>query len=103
MRAQMYHLMKYISDHMLIRSEKSLDLLLGIIVILGYQQYHCCLHGQLNNLIALAVTLVGDIGINRPPGLNERLLLMVVRPPEPMGRTNEERRAFLGAWYWASV
>ncbi|KAM0466856.1 hypothetical protein ACHAPV_000365 [Trichoderma viride] len=103
MRAQMYHLMKHLADYMLIRSEKSLDLLLGIIVMLGYQQYHCCLHGQLNNLITLASSLISDMGLNRPPGLNERTRLMVVRPPEVKGRSNEERRAFAGAWYWASV
>lgn len=103
MRAQMYHLMKHLADYMLVRSEKSLDLLLGIIVMLGYQQYHCCLHGQLNNLITLASSLIGDMGLNRPPGLNERTRLMVVRPPELNGRSNEERRAFAGAWYWASV
>lgn len=99
----MYHLMKHLADYMLVRSEKSLDLLLGIIVMLGYQQYHCCLHGQLNNLITLASSLIGDMGLNRPPGLNERTRLMVVRPPEVNGRSNEERRAFAGAWYWASV
>lgn len=103
MRAQMYHLMKHLADYMLIRSEKSLDLLLGIIVMLGYQQYHCCLHGQLNNLITLASSLISDMGLNRPPGLNERTRLMVVRLPEVNGRSNEERRAFAGAWYWASV
>ncbi|KAL7786371.1 hypothetical protein V8C37DRAFT_392118 [Trichoderma ceciliae] len=103
MRAQMYHLMKHLADHMLIRSEKSLDLLLGIIVMLGYQQYHCCLHAQLNNLITLASSLIGDMGLSRPPGLHERTRLMVVRPLEPTGRSNEERRAFAGAWYWASV
>ncbi|KAL7939426.1 hypothetical protein V8C35DRAFT_7798 [Trichoderma chlorosporum] len=103
MRAQMYHLMKHLADHMLIRSEKSLDLLLGIIVMLGYQQYHCCLHGQLNNLITLAGSLIGDMGLSKPPGVHERTRLMVVRPPELHGRSNEERRAYAGAWYWASV
>ncbi|KAH6609173.1 hypothetical protein Trco_002519 [Trichoderma cornu-damae] len=103
MRAQMYRLMKHLADHMLIRSEKSLDLLLGIIVMLGYQQYHCCQHGQLSNLITLAGSLIGDMGLSKPPGLHERARLMVVRPPEPRGRSNEERRAFAGVWYWASV
>ncbi|KAH0530353.1 hypothetical protein TsFJ059_004981 [Trichoderma semiorbis] len=103
MRAQMYHLMKHLADHLLIRSEKSLDLLLGIIVMLGYQQYHCCLHGQLSNLITLAGSLIGDMGLGKPPGVHERTRLMVVRPPEIHGRSNEERRAFAGAWYWASV
>lgn len=99
----MYHLMNHVADHMLIRSEKSLELLLGIIVMLGYQQYHCYQHGQLNNLIALAVTLVGDLALNRPPGHYERTSLLVAQPPETACRTNEERRALAGAWYWASV
>ncbi|KAF4457959.1 hypothetical protein F53441_214 [Fusarium austroafricanum] len=63
MRAQMYHLMRHIADHMLIRSERSLDLLLGIIVIIAWYKYHCFMHAQLNNLIALAATLVGCLAV----------------------------------------
>ncbi|EKJ78550.1 hypothetical protein FPSE_01274 [Fusarium pseudograminearum CS3096] len=102
MRAQMYHLMKHIADHMLIRSERSLDLLLGIIVIVTWYQYHCFMHAQLNNLIALATTLVGELGLNRSPVVNERTSLMVVIPFQPKTRTNEERRALLGVWYLSS-
>ncbi|KAF5246590.1 hypothetical protein FAUST_1151 [Fusarium austroamericanum] len=102
MRAQMYHLMKHVADHMLIRSERSLDLLLGIIVIVTWYQYHCFMHAQLNNLIALATTLVGELGLNRSPVVNERTSLMVVIPFQPKTRTNEERRALLGVWYLSS-
>ncbi|RGP73280.1 hypothetical protein FSPOR_2239 [Fusarium sporotrichioides] len=98
MRAQMYHLMKHVADHMLIRSERSLDLLLGIIVIVTWYQYHCFMHAQLNNLIALATTLVGELGLNRSPTVHERTSLMVVIPFQPKARTNEERRALLGVW-----
>ncbi|RBR21817.1 hypothetical protein FVER53590_00428 [Fusarium verticillioides] len=102
MRAQMYHLMKYIADHMLIRSERSLDLLLGIIVIIAWYKYHCFMHAQLNNLIALASTLVGELGLHRSPTVLERTSLMVVTPFQPAARTNEERRALLGVWFLSS-
>ncbi|KAL9574381.1 hypothetical protein ACKAV7_001535 [Fusarium commune] len=102
MRAQMYHLMKYIADHMLIRSERSLDLLLGILVIIAWYKYHCFMHAQLNNLIALASTLVGELGLHRSPTVLERTSLMVVTPFQPAARTNEERRALLGVWFLSS-
>ncbi|KAF5680835.1 hypothetical protein FHETE_223 [Fusarium heterosporum] len=102
MRAQMYHLMKHLADHMLIRSERSLDLLLGIIIIVTWYQYHCFMHAQLNNLISLAVTLVGELGLHRSPTVLERTNLMVVNPFQPKPRTNEERRALIGVWYLSS-
>lgn len=103
MRAQMYHLMRHIADHMLIRSERSLDLLLGILVIAAWYQYHCFMHAQLNNLIALAITLVGELGLHRSPTALERTNLMVVKPFIPERRTNEERRALLGVWFLSSA
>ncbi|KAH7001460.1 hypothetical protein EDB80DRAFT_722326 [Ilyonectria destructans] len=103
MRAQMYYLMQHIADHMLIRSERSLDLLMGILVIAAWYQYHCFMHAQLNNLIALAVTLVGELGLHRSPSLLERTNLMVVKPFYPERRTNEERRALLGVWFLSSA
>ncbi|KAJ3501338.1 hypothetical protein NM208_g16958 [Fusarium decemcellulare] len=103
MRAQMYYLMRHIADHMLIRSERSLDLLMGILVIAAWYQYHCFMHAQLNNLIALAATLVGELGLHRSPNALERTNLMVVKPFQPERRTNEERRALLGVWFLSSA
>ncbi|KAH7156415.1 hypothetical protein EDB81DRAFT_646898 [Dactylonectria macrodidyma] len=103
MRAQMYYLMQHIADHMLIRSERSLDLLMGILVIAAWYQYHCFMHAQLNNLIALAATLVGELGLHRSPSCLERTNLMVVKPFYPERRTNEERRALLGVWFLSSA
>lgn len=102
MRAQMYHLMKYLSDHMLIRSQKSLDLLLGIIVIAGWYQYHCFVHAQLNNLLSLAMALIGELALNRHPSVKERSILMMFKSVTPAARTNEERRALIGVWYLTS-
>ncbi|CAM1504443.1 Fc.00g020340.m01.CDS01 [Cosmosporella sp. VM-42] len=103
MRAQMYYLMKHIADHMLIRAERSIDLLMGILVIAAWYQYHCFMHAQLNNLIALATTLVGELGLHRNPAIQERSNLMVVKPWWPDKRTNEERRALTGVWFLSSA
>lgn len=103
MRSQMYHLMKHISDHLLIRSQKSLDLLLGIIVIVGWYHYHCLRHAQLNNLIALAVTLVGELWLNRNPERRDRANLEVLRRGKVGAHTNEERRALAGVWFLSST
>lgn len=102
MRAQMCNLMKHIADHMLVRSERSMDLLLGIIVISGWYQYHCFAHAQLHNLISLAISLAGEMGLNRHPLIHEGTRMMAAQPPVPNVRSNEERRAFLGVWYLAS-
>ncbi|KAJ4253793.1 hypothetical protein NW762_010187 [Fusarium torreyae] len=103
MKSQMYRLMKELSDRMLVQSERSMDLLLGIIVILGYYHNHCFLHAQLGNLLNLAVTLTGDLGLTRPPEPNKRSSLFVARSSHPVPRTNEERRALVGVWFLSSA
>ncbi|KAJ3494722.1 hypothetical protein NLG97_g3894 [Lecanicillium saksenae] len=102
MRAQMYALKKHISDYVLIRSERSMDLLLGLVVILGWYQYHCFTHAQLHNLLSLAISLIGEMGLNRHPVIHEGTRVMAAQPPAPSNRSNEERRAFIGVWFLAS-
>ncbi|KHN95987.1 uncharacterized protein MAM_06092 [Metarhizium album ARSEF 1941] len=99
MRAQMCRLMSHIADYVLIRSARTLELLQGVMIMIAWHQYHCLVHGQMNNLIALAMSLVADLGLNCAPGLREQTRLMVARPDEPARRTNEERRALLGVWF----
>lgn len=102
MRAQMHALIKHLTDYMLIRSERSMDLLLGMIVILGWYQYHCFTHAQLHNLLALSISLIGELGLNRHPIIHEGTRVMAAQPPAPSARSNEERRAFLGVWFLVS-
>ncbi len=102
MRAQMFALKRHISDYMLIRSERSMDLLLGLIVTVGWYQYHCFTHAQLHNLLSLAISLIGELGLNRHPIIHEGTRLMAAQPPAPSARSSEERRAFLGVWFLAS-
>jgi hypothetical protein len=103
LHAQIYRLMTYFSEHMLLRSERTLDLLQGLIVTLGWYHYHCVMHGQMSNLVHLAMSLVTDMGLNRPPLLQERTHVLVLFPREPPPRTHEQRRALLGVWYLSSV
>ncbi|QPG95039.1 hypothetical protein C2857_007535 [Epichloe festucae Fl1] len=99
MSAQLYRLMSHVADHVLLRSARSLELLQGILVMIAWHQYHCLIHAQLNNLLSLAMSMVSDLSLNYPPGVREQARLMVARPDEPAGRTNEERRALLGVWF----
>lgn len=99
MRAQYYVIIKHISEQALLRSERSLELLQGILLILGWYHHHCMLHTQMNNLASLAVSLSWDLGICNPPGLLEKTRLLVLNPEQPSERTNEERRAMCGTWY----
>ena len=102
MRAQMFAIMRRISDHLLMRSERSLDLLQGIIVALGWYQNHCMIHAQQTNLVSLAAGLLADMGLNRQPEVQERTNILVLDPVQPPPRTNEERRAILGVWFLSS-
>jgi hypothetical protein len=99
MQGQLYKLMRHISDYMIMRSQRSLDLLQGIIVILSYYHHHCFMHSNMTNLAHLAMSLVFDLGMNRHPRIVERTKLMMLNPDKIPSRTNEERRALLGVWY----
>jgi len=95
--------MEHISNAMLMKSERSLDLLQGILVFLGSYHYHCMAHTQFNNLVRLAVSLVEDLEIGTcPMSPQRRSQLPLSRTEEPVFRTNEEKRALLGVWYMSS-
>ncbi|KAK4197553.1 hypothetical protein QBC40DRAFT_308994 [Triangularia verruculosa] len=89
-QGQMQHIMDYVADHMFRQAERSIDLLMGIVVVLGWYHYHCMRHSPLNNLLCLAESLVSDLGINKRPNA----------PNE--GRLADEKRLLLGVWYLRS-
>ncbi|KFY41583.1 hypothetical protein V495_04881 [Pseudogymnoascus sp. VKM F-4514 (FW-929)] len=102
-RGQSRAVMEQISNAILMRSERSLDFLQGILVFLGSYHYHCMAHAQFNNLIRLAVSLVEDMDLSTFPKSQQRRSHMpLVRAEEPVYRTNEEKRALLGVWYMSS-
>lgn len=94
--------MQHISDAVIIRSERSLDLLQGIIVFLGYYHYYCLAHGQFNNLAHLAISMIGDLGLERRTKPREAAPYSTMDPEAPRVITNEERRVLIGAWYMGS-
>jgi hypothetical protein len=103
MMAQGYTIMKQITERLLMRAERSLELLQTILLMLGFYHYQCMMHTQMNNLVSLAVSLAADLGLNKPPGLQERTRVLVMNPEMPKPRTNDERRAVCGMWYISSV
>jgi hypothetical protein len=102
MQGQMYQLMKQIAEKMLLQSERSLDLLSGLVVILGWYHYHCFVHAQMHNLVSLAMSLVAELGLKRRPSWQERTKLMVANLGDLEERTNGERRLLLAVWYISS-
>lgn len=102
MRAQNYLITRHLAEQMLIRSERSLEMLQAVLLVLGYYHYHCMMHAQMNNFAVLANSLAADLGINRAPELQERTKLLLPHPEAPQPRTNEERRALCGMWYMNS-
>jgi hypothetical protein len=103
MRGQGRAIMGDISNAMLLRSERSMDLLQGILVFLGSYHYHCMAHAQFNNLIRLAISLVEDMNLSSCPKSQQMMRqIPLVRAREPLLRTNEEKRALLGVWYMSS-
>ncbi|KAJ5833247.1 hypothetical protein N7474_001558 [Penicillium riverlandense] len=94
--------MQHISDAVIMRSERSLDLLQGILVFLGYYHYYCLARGQFNNLTHLATSMIGDMGLDRRTRPREMAPYPAMDPEEPRAMTNEERRVLVGAWYMGS-
>jgi hypothetical protein len=94
--------MSGMAEHMLVRSERSLDLLSAIVVVLGWNHYHCPLHTQLNNLLSLAVALTSELGLRQEPGWRKSCRISALGPGEGQVRTNSERRLLLGVWYLSS-
>lgn len=100
--AQSYAVLRHICDVVLMRSERSLELLQGMLVFLGYFHFDCLMHSQFNNLTQLAISMVADMGLHRSPAVMERTRLLVNNMEEPRPRTNEERRVIAGVWYASS-
>ncbi|OAA62850.1 hypothetical protein SPI_04390 [Niveomyces insectorum RCEF 264] len=102
MQHLMYQLVSHVADYMLMRAQRSLDLLQGLLVVLCWYHHHCMLHSKMNMLLHLAAGLLSDLGLHRAPRVAEHTTLLVLHPNEPKPRTNEERRALLGLWYLTS-
>ncbi|KAI1620278.1 hypothetical protein EDD37DRAFT_697816 [Exophiala viscosa] len=100
-------LRELISYMMLIKGERSLDILQCLLVYLSWYQLHVDLSSQVGNLVHLIMAMVTDLGLNRA-AISPAPAALALRNPNiaVVGRTTrslEERRTFLGAFFLTSI
>ncbi|PMD37794.1 hypothetical protein L207DRAFT_532050 [Hyaloscypha variabilis F] len=99
---------EYISNAIIMRSEKSLDLLQGLLVAVAWYHFQIKLGNQLTNIVYLMLALVTDMSLNissRKHSVSPHLYLEAVTKMRPLqtDHTLEERRAFLGCFYITAI
>ncbi|KIX94678.1 uncharacterized protein Z520_09724 [Fonsecaea multimorphosa CBS 102226] len=101
-------LMRYIGEHILMKGEKSLDLLQGLLVFCSWFQYYNHNNPQVMNLLHLATAMATDLGLNRPkqPAVLAPIGMVVDAAEMFHGKlvnngvqTFDDRRALLGVYY----
>ncbi|KXX73648.1 Transcriptional regulator WAR1 [Madurella mycetomatis] len=95
---------KFMAQKMVVEHEKSLDLLLGLLVIMGWTHYHLKKEKPILSVLAsLAKSLVYDLGLNKVPGEPDiAACLKTSFHPPPREKTIEEKRAVLACFYLTS-
>ncbi|KIW16859.1 hypothetical protein PV08_04049 [Exophiala spinifera] len=102
-------LLRYIGERMLIKSEKSLDILQGLLVFISWYQHYNHYNQQMMNLLHLASAMTIDLGLNRPtysgpwPPIGmvvDTHQLIHGKPLCPGVQTSDERRALLGLYFF---
>ncbi len=97
---------------MLLRGEKSLDLLQGLLIFLAWYQYYSyftpqLINPQVMNLLHLAIAMTTDLGLNRPsqPAVMAPIGLIIDIAQMIHGKlvnrgiqTSDDRRALLGVY-----
>ncbi|EXJ53548.1 uncharacterized protein A1O5_13219 [Cladophialophora psammophila CBS 110553] len=100
-------LMRYIGDRMLMKGDKSIDLLQGLLVFSTWYQYYNHNNPQVMNLFHLVTAMVTDLGLNRPiqPAVLTPIGMVVDAAQMFHGRlvnqgiqTSDDRRALLGVY-----
>lgn len=101
--------LKYLGDHMLLRGEKSLDLLQGLLVMINWYHVYRNSNPQLMNLVHLAKSLLVDLGLNRrvgtvsfhifPSESANKWLHGQQQDSDTIQHSLEERRACLGLYH----
>ncbi|KAK8223547.1 hypothetical protein IWX49DRAFT_206218 [Phyllosticta citricarpa] len=102
--------LKDIAHRLLVRGEKTLDLLQGILVFAAWYHHHLFTKPQMTNLLQLAVGLVIDLGLKRSARAygNDRLELSIARSAHGEESnseisTSDQRRALLGCFYLTTI
>ncbi|KAF2188998.1 hypothetical protein K469DRAFT_564970 [Zopfia rhizophila CBS 207.26] len=97
-----------ISQAVLVRGEKSLELLEGLLVYLAWNHVHLQLGSQLYNLLHIAVAMLTELGLNKEPYAWSKTAAGALREfgrdrRAGVTRTLEERRALLGVFWMSSI
>lgn len=102
--------MALIADQVLVRGQKNLALLQGMLVLLNWYQTQVLINPQITNLLHLCIALATDLGLNQSPMTAETHTLThgaikAIHGPAvyPESRTLEEQRAYAGCFYLSSV
>ncbi|KAI1099117.1 hypothetical protein F4804DRAFT_322792 [Jackrogersella minutella] len=100
---------EYVAQKVLVDLDRNIDLLLGIVTYLGWAMHHFSGKPYINAYVNLALTLVGDLRLDKPPQENNMRELHCFKPSYPYmkmplltNRTNEERRATLACYILCS-
>lgn len=105
-------LMEYMSVHLILNGEKSLDLLEGILVLITWCNNRHQNNPQISYLIQLAMSLVAELGINKSPLPENSTQSYLIEgtdtalcegPQVPSFHPSDAMRAFLGCYYLSSV
>lgn len=105
-------LLAYLGDHLLLRGEKSLDLLQGLLVYLAWGNHQFHNSAQMSALLQLAIALVAELDLGKTPrkipdpkkSLVHAMGLVSSPPPKAVNtHTSDEMRAFVGCFYLSSI
>lgn len=91
-------LIRDVGERMLLKGEKSMDLLQGIVVLIGWFHPHIFWCHQLTNLIHLGISLTVELGLDRVPAQCQQENGRSPRIP-----TLAEHRVLLGLFYYTSM
>ncbi|GIZ39878.1 hypothetical protein CKM354_000324300 [Cercospora kikuchii] len=90
-------LIRDMSDRIMLKGEKSIDLLQAIIIFVAWSHPHVFLNRQTNNMLYLAMAMVADMGLGRQPHSN------AIFGVELRAQSNEGHRILLGLFYFSSM
>ncbi len=100
---------KHLAEKIIIECEKSMDLLLGLLVYIGWSHHHKKDKPYLVTVVSLLTSLVYDLNLNKQHLETTPMLCFRAFPNDPWKipalktKTLEERRAILACFYISSV
>ncbi|KAI9681082.1 MAG: hypothetical protein M1822_007156 [Bathelium mastoideum] len=94
-----------IAQEVVVQSERNIDLLLGLLVFIGWAHYQTTSKPFLSVFTQLAMSLVFDLGLNKPIPKDMQIMPCVKEKywKPSTSRTMEERRAVLGCFLITSI